>query len=63
MGENIVRKGEIACYNFSSSHNVFHSYVSYMRQNASLYGNGLTKGKLMLYMEAPSLTNQKIWPM
>ena len=27
--ENIVRKGEIACYNqFLLSHNVFHSFIS-----------------------------------
>ena len=30
--ENIVRKGEIACYNnFSFSHNGFHSYISLVR--------------------------------
>ena len=40
-GENIVRKGEIACYNFSFSHNVFHSFTSFVRQNALLCGNGL----------------------
>ena len=38
----MVRKGEIACYKqFSFSHNVFHSYISLMRQNAALCGNGL----------------------
>ena len=40
--ENIVRKGEIACYNFSISHNVFHCYISLVCQNAALCGNGLT---------------------
>ena len=40
--ENIVRKGEIACSsNFSFSHNVFHSCISVVRQNAAFYGNGL----------------------
>ena len=34
--KNIVRKGEIA------HHNVFHSYISLVRQNAALCGNGLT---------------------
>ena len=27
--------------NFSFSHNVFHSYISSVRQNAALFGNGL----------------------
>ena len=27
--------------NFSFSHNAFHSYISLVRQNAALYGNGL----------------------
>ena len=37
-----MRKGEIACYKqFSSSHNVFHSYISLVRQNAALCGNWL----------------------
>ena len=40
--ESIVRKGEIACYKqFLLSHNVFHSYISLVRQNAVLGGNGL----------------------
>ena len=40
--ENIVRKGEIACSsNFSFSHNVFHSSISLVCQNAALCGNGL----------------------
>ena len=40
--ENIVRKGRIAFYKqFSFSHNVFHSYISLMHQNAALCGNGL----------------------
>ena len=34
--ENIVRKGEIA------SHNVFHRYISLVRQNAVLYGKRLS---------------------
>ena len=34
--KNIVRKGEIA------RHNVFHSYISLVRQNAALCGDGLT---------------------
>ena len=40
--ENIVRKAEIACYKqFSFSHNVFHSYISLVHQNAAFCGNGL----------------------
>ena len=35
--ENIVRKGEIACYN------VFHSFKSLVRQNEALCGNGLKR--------------------
>ena len=39
--ENIVRKGEIACYKqFLLYHNVFHSYISLVRENAALCGNG-----------------------
>ena len=43
--ENIVRKGEIACYKqfLLFSHNVFHSYISLVCQNAALHGNGLTQ--------------------
>ena len=46
MVENIVRKGEFACYNnFSFCHNVFHSYISLVRQNAVLCGtNRIKKG-------------------
>ena len=33
--------------NFSFSHNVFHSYISLVRQNAALCGNGL-KAQLVL---------------
>ena len=44
--ENIVIKGEIAVTsNFSFSHNILHSYISYVRQNVALYGNGLTHFK------------------
>ena len=40
--ENIVRKGEIACYKqFLLSLRCFHSYVSLVRQNGALCGNGL----------------------
>ena len=42
--ENIVRKGEIACYKqFLLSDNVFHSYISLVCQNAALCGNGLNQ--------------------
>ena len=43
MVENIVREGEIACYKqfLFFSHNVFYSYMSLMRQNLALCGNGL----------------------
>ena len=40
---NIVRKGEIAS-NFSFSHNVFYGYISLVRQNVALCGNGLIYG-------------------
>ena len=42
--ENIMRNGKIACYtcNFSFSHNVFHSYISLVCQNAALCGNWLS---------------------
>ena len=45
--ENIVRKGEIACYKqfLLFSHNVFHSYISLVRQNETLSGNWLTTSK------------------
>ena len=36
-----MRKGEIACFNFSFSHNVFHSFISLACQNVVLCGNGL----------------------
>ena len=39
MVENIVTKGEIACFPVSLI--VFHSYISLVRQNAPLRGNGL----------------------
>ena len=43
MVENIARKGEIACYkHFLLSHNIFHSYISLVYQNAALCGKGLT---------------------
>ena len=39
--ENIVRKEEIACYKqFLLFSKVFHSYISLVRQNAALCGNG-----------------------
>ena len=42
--ENIVRKEKLlVSSNFSFSHDVFHSYISLMHQNAALYGNGLKK--------------------
>ena len=40
--ENIVRKEKLLVTSkFSFSHNVFHSYVSLVLQNAALCGNGL----------------------
>ena len=42
MNVNIVRKGEFSCYKqFSFAYHVFHSYVSLVRQNVALCGNGL----------------------
>ena len=41
--ENIVRKGEIACYKqFLFFSQCFPSYISLVRQNAVLCGNGFT---------------------
>ena len=41
--EKFARKGEIACYkHFPFSHNVFHRFISSVRQNAALCGNGLS---------------------
>ena len=41
--ENVARKGILlVTSNFSFSHNVFHSYISSVRQIAALCGNGLT---------------------
>ena len=43
MVEKIVKKREIACYKqFLFFHNVFHSYISLMLQNAALCGNAFT---------------------
>ena len=40
--ENIVRKEKLlVTSNFSFSHNIFHSYISLVHQNAALCGNGL----------------------
>ena len=41
--ENIVRKGEICLFQAISpfSHNIFQSYISLVRQNTALCGNGL----------------------
>ena len=47
-----MRNGEIACYKqFLLSHNGFHGYISSVRQNAVLCGNGLS-----LYHTIPSST-------
>ena len=55
--ENVVRIGEIACYKqfllFSQS------YVSLVRQNAALYGNGLNR-TIMRKVSVNSLPNDKI---
>ena len=40
--------------NFSFSHNVFHSYISLVRQNAALCGNGFT-----LYHTIPTFNDPK----
>ena len=39
--------------NFSFSHNVFHSYISLVGQNAVLCGNGLTRSHTMTPFDAP----------
>ena len=45
MVEYIVRKKKklLLPSNFSFSHNVFHSYISLVHQNAALCGNGFKK--------------------
>ena len=43
MVENIVTS------NFSFSHNVFHSYISFVRQTVALYGTGLKAHTKMPY--------------
>ena len=49
----MVGKGEIACYKqFPLSHNVFHSYISLVHQNAILCGNGLINSRCIGYMLA-----------
>ena len=46
MEENIVRKGEIACYSFSS-------YIALVRQNAALCVKGFTLQLLMTLIKKP----------
>ena len=56
---NIVRKGEIAfTRNLSFFHNVFHSYISLVRQNAALCGNGLIIRRAVLLSQESSLNAQ-----
>ena len=44
--ENIVRKEKsFVASSFSFSCNVFHSYISFVRQNAALCGNGFKDNK------------------
>ena len=65
----MVRKGEIACYkqllvtsNFSFSHNVFHSYISLMRQNAALCRNGLSHpGSMGNAMKTTGMRDDRMW--
>ena len=66
--EDIVRKEELACYKqFILFHNVFHSYISLMHQNASLCGNGLTwfhctsKFKVTLIFTLSQTTNFRLF--
>ena len=48
MVENIVTKGEIlVTSNFSFSHNVFHSYISLVREIVALCGNGLNSKSII----------------
>ena len=55
--ENIARKGEIACYKqFLLFSQFFHSYISLVRRNAALCGNGL-RHKFQL-----SSTNAQLFP-
>ena len=44
QNEPMVTEKLLVTSNFSFSHNVFHSYVSLVRQNAGLRGNGLRVG-------------------
>ena len=52
MVESIVRIGEIVASNFSFSHNVFHRYISLVRQNTTLCGTGLTHSHTMTPFDA-----------
>ena len=54
MVEDIVRKEKLLITsNFSFSHYVFHSYMSLVRQNEVLFGNGLTPSHTMTPFDAP----------
>ena len=44
--------------NFSFSHNVFHSYISIVCQNAVLCGNGLTLYKTTKFWTGPRQQNK-----
>ena len=45
IGQKTLREMEklLVTSNVSFSHNVFHSFISLMRQNATLCGNGLNR--------------------
>ena len=45
IGSKALREKEklLVTSNFSFSHSVFHSYISLVRQNAALCGNGLKR--------------------
>ena len=57
--ENSVRKGEISCYSkYSFSHNVFQSYKSLERQNATL---SLPNDKILDMPNLKAIADLKIY--
>ena len=51
--DNIVRKGEIACYKQFLLFSQYFPWVYIFSQNAALCGNGLTHSHIMTPFDAP----------
>ena len=54
-----MRKKLLETSNFSFFHNVFYSYISLMRQNAVMYGNGLTDDKNLNWSKLKTFADDK----